>query len=343
MESVTSFLEGGFYDRIFRVVLLTRSVILMDTLQFVVLLSEISGIGEKRLGGILQRNAVLRRSPEEFLTLSADEWRQEYHLEERSVSCLQQEVSRRSRRALEQARSLQRAGVTLLTLQDTTYPVALLTYLDDPPPVLYVYGNLSLLRRRRFAVANSRDAPNDVLNACDRAAEAAALRGWLPITGHNRPAYQRCALASVRNGRSVCYVLDCGLWKAFPGGLSHALFPAARIWRVEYDSERDLTLTPFPPDAHMIAHHNRRRDQMIFALAEAVFAGSIRPGGQMERQCLQAIQQGKPVFVIGSAGEGESRLLSAGAHPLSAQSPEQMERALRICEESLAKVSGERG
>ncbi len=314
----------------------------MDILPFVLLLSEVPGIGERRLGGILQRNAVLRRSPEEFLTLSADEWRQEYHLVDRSVSCLQQEVSRRSRRALEHARRLQRAGVTLLTLQDATYPLPLLRCLDDPPPVLYVYGNLSLLQRRRFVVANSNDAPDETLKACDRIVAAAALRGWLPVTGHNRPAYQRSALASLRNGGSVCYVLDCGLWKGFPSGLSHALFPAARIWRVEYDTQRDLTLTPFPPEAHMIAHHNRRRDQIIFALAEAVFAGYTRPGGQMERHCLQAAEQGKPVFVIGSAGGGESRLLAAGAQPLKTVSPEQTERALRMCEERVARDTGER-
>jgi hypothetical protein len=93
----------------------------------------------------------------------------------------------------------------------------------------------------------------------------------------------------------------------------------------------------------MIALHNRRRDQIIFALAEAIFAGYIRPGGQMERQCLRAIQQGKPVYVIGSPGDGESRLLKAGAHPLSVNSPEQTERALRICEQRSTDVTGETG
>jgi predicted Rossmann fold nucleotide-binding protein DprA/Smf involved in DNA uptake len=315
----------------------------MDILQFVLLLSEIPGIGERRLGRILERNAVLRRSPEEFLKLSAGAWRKEYNLEDRSVFCLQNEIPLRQRRASEQAHRLQRAGVTLVTLQDATYPASLLNYMEDPPPVLYVYGSISLLGQRRFAVANSRDAPEESLRACERVAEAAVLRGWMPVTGHNRLAYQRCALSALRNGGSVCYALDCGIWQAFPSGLTHALFPAARIWRVEYDPQRDLTLTPFPPHAHMIAHHNRRRDEIIFALAETVFAGYVRPGGQMERQCLQALRYGKPVYVIGSSAEGEDRLLSAGAQPLSVHSPEQTERALRICEQRIADVTGEAG
>jgi hypothetical protein len=105
-----------------------------------------------------------------------------------------------------------------------------------------------------------------------------------------------------RNGGRVCYVLDRGIVEAFGGDLSRALFPAARIWGPAYDPECDLYIAPFAPNAHGIAANNRRRDSLIFALADVIVAGELRPGGRMEAECQAAKRRGMPVLAIGEDG-----------------------------------------
>jgi hypothetical protein len=285
----------------------------MDTAQLVLLLSEAPGIGDKSLGAILRRNAVLRRSPEEFLGLSVAALTEEYGLRPEAAKQIGKITPALRDAAAATAKSVRRSGIQMLTLLDAVYPERLLQRLDDPPPVLYAYGYLSLLKSKTFAVANSNGASEEALAAGDQATEAAIQAGWWPVTGHNRPAYQRPALVARRNGGRICFFLDRGLLEAFGGDLSRDLFPAARIWSPSYDPERDLTLSPFPLRAHSLAAHNRKRDALIFAIADVIFAGHVRPGGQMEQNCLNALAQDRLVYLLGEEAMWNESLVEAGA------------------------------
>jgi len=296
----------------------------MDTTELVLLLSEVPGIGDKTVESIVRRNAVLRRTPDEFLRLTAAQLAADYGIRHEVGARLVESARTRREEVAATAKHLRRAGVHVLTLLDATYPPRLLQSLDNPPPVLYAYGNLDLLAKPLFAVANSNGAEEEALAAGDAAAAVALSCGWFPVTGHNRPAYQRPALVARRNGGRICYVLDRGLLEAFGGDLTRELFPAARIWSPTYDPASDLTLSPFSLRAHGIALHGRRRDALIFALADAIFVGAIRPGGQMERGCLEARACGKPVFLVGRRGEAEAVLLEAGAARVDVESIAEM-------------------
>jgi predicted Rossmann fold nucleotide-binding protein DprA/Smf involved in DNA uptake len=309
----------------------------MDAMEFILLLMEVPGIGDRTLAAILRRNAVARRSPEQFLHLSPAQWVEEYGMRRGAAARLASAARARRVEAEETARKLRRTGVSVLTLLDATYPARLLNELDDPPPVLFVYGNRSLLAAPLFAVANSNGASESALAASDSAASAALERGWFPVTGHNRVAYQRPALAAERSGRSVCYVLDRGLLEAFGGDLSRELFPAAHIWSTAYDPERDLTLSAFGLRDHGIAANNRRRDEIVFALADLIFAGEVRAGGQMERICLRALSQGKPVLLVGADAAGSARLCEAGARRMAASDSPALAAAM---EQALLKDEG---
>jgi hypothetical protein len=118
------------------------------------------------------------------------------------------------------------------------------------------------------------------------------------VTGHNRPPYQRAALAALRFGGKVCYVLDRGLLEAFSNDLRRELFPAAHVWSRQYDPATTLTLTPYPLRAHGIAIHNRRRDELVFALADTIVAGEIRPGGQMDHHLRAAQESNRQVVKV---------------------------------------------
>jgi DNA processing protein len=286
----------------------------MDTTELILLLSEVPGIGDKTMAGILRKNAVLRRTAREFLALPELRLREEYGIAERPAACISAITPTLKDAAAATVRGLRRSGITLLTLLDAVYPKRLLERMDELPPVLYAYGNVALLDARLFAVANSNEPPEQALAVTDVAAETALECGWWPVTGHNRPAYQRPALTSRRNGGRVCYVLDRGLLEAFGDDLAKDLFPAARIWSPAYDPQCDLTISPFALRDHSLATHNRRRDEIIFALADVVFAGAVRPGGQMERNCLRVLAQGRRVILLGPPGSAVSLVEAGGIH-----------------------------
>jgi len=280
------------------------------------MLLETPGIGPKSLGAILRKNAILRRTPRDFLGLSVAALRQEYGIRREPAQRLLQEAAQRYEQAAALNRDLARNGVSVVTLIDATYPSTLLERLDEPPPALYAYGDLSVLNQRLFVIANSNGAPEEALAAADRIAEIRAEDGWVLVTGHNRPGYQRPALAVRRNGGRTVYVLDRGLLHGFGGDLNRALFPAARIWGPAFDPQCDLAISPFPLRAQGIAVNNRRRDTVIFALAERIYVGWVREDGQMEGQCLGALQRGQEVFLLPVPQFEKRNLLAAGARSL---------------------------
>ncbi len=285
----------------------------MTNSQLILLLSAAPGVGEKTLGTVLHRNAVLRRTPREMLSLNVDRLVEEYRFRRRTAQYLA-ELSSKAISAAEGAeREMRRAGIEILTTLDASYPARLMDAMDDPPQALYAYGRLDMLNTPLFAVANSNDASNEALAAGDRAAEAAIASGWWPVTGHNRVPYQRPALVARRTGGRICYVLDRGIFEAFGGDLSRELFPAARIWSPAYDPWRDLSLSPFPLRAHCLAVHNQRRDSILFALARAIFVGEVRPLGHMEHACRDALKRECPVYLVGPPRNEDQCLLDSGA------------------------------
>jgi predicted Rossmann fold nucleotide-binding protein DprA/Smf involved in DNA uptake len=204
--------------------------------------------------------------------------------------------------------------VQVLTAQHRLYPLALETFCDQPPPVLFALGQMSLLQNGwRFAVACSRGAPHVALEAVDEIAQQAVREGGIPVTGHNTPPYQRVALAAIRQERPSITVLDRGLLEALGEGLNRPLFPAARLYELEFRTDRDVVLSPFPLQAGCLGLHNQRRDELVFALADVVFAVWVRAGGVMERLCLRAKKLGKRIEVWkapdGTVSEGVRRLV----------------------------------
>ncbi len=287
----------------------------MDQTRLILLLLDTPGIGPQALGAVLRRNAVAGRDPDAFLALPVDTLREEYGIRSQVARALLEQLPMCASAAEEDARLLQRCGVTLTTVLDGSYPSRLTDRMDDPPPALFLYGNAELLTRPLFAVAQSNGASEAALAAGDRAAEETLAAGWSLVTGHNRVGYQRPALAVRRNSGRICYVLDRGLLQGFGNNLQRALFPAARIWGPAYDPQCDLTISPFGLRAHGIAANNRRRDTLVFTLADVLFVGEARAGGQMERECMCALESGRPVYLLREE-DRDGTLAAAGAQYL---------------------------
>lgn len=284
--------------------------------RFALLLTCVPHLGEVQIAQVLQHWVRSQTLVDEFLRLPAEVLRQEWGISQQAADALVNPHAEWWKQFRQMDALVRRHGVEVLTAQHRLYPLALEAFCTQPPPVLFAYGRLNLLREGwRFAVACSRSAPQLALEAVDEITQQAIREGGVPITGHNTIPYQRVALAAIRQEYPSVTVLDRGLIPALGEGLNRPLFATARLYELEFRTDRDLVLSPFPLQGGSVGLHNQRRDELIFALADVVFAVWVRTGGVMERLCRRAKELGKRVEVWkapdGTVSEGVRRLVES--------------------------------
>ena len=286
--------------------------ICMDNSELAFCLATLPGVGEKSIGTILRQNAVRGVSGDAFTLATKQTLVESYGLKPPAAAAITAGLRTALESGCRELRRLRRLGVQIITLTDAVYPPSLSSFLGAPPPVLCAFGDLRLLHRPMMMAANSNSAPSTALAACDEAVAAGVSVGIAPVTGHNRPAYQRPALVALRADAGVVYVLDRGLIEALGDDLSRELFPAAGIWTGGFDPSRHLVMSSFGPRDHGIASNNRRRDEIIASLAALIVVGQVRPGGTMAGLCARARQAGKVVLDIGMqmSAEAEQAILA---------------------------------
>jgi hypothetical protein len=213
----------------------------------------------------------------------------------------------------------------LVSVSDATYPTRLEQNLESPPPLLYTLGNLKLLEpysnckpttHFTFTIAVSRSANGDIMTRLDEIATQLAVLGGTPVTGHDRPEYQRLALAAQRRNLPTIYAFDRGLREALGPNFDRPPFAAARIRDAVFEFDRDLAVAPFRLDDHCIGGNNRRRDGLIFALSDVVIALDIGASGAMYAECCMANELRRAVFVCDGGRDGNEALRLAGVQPL---------------------------
>lgn len=268
------------------------------------------GIGGKSITRVLTRNDLMGRSTDEFLKIGAEALREEYRMAARTAERWVSE--RRSR--LEEARQVEDRlvplGVTLVTAADAHYPRRIEIMDPDPPGMLFLYGNVRLLESDTFAVLSSRGTDRQGLEMIERLTEEGVLAGKRLVSGHDTPEYQRSAVVPLRWGAPRIIVLDKGLFRALGEDLKDEPFPAARLWRYQFDSRTDLAVSAINPDKDYHPHSNKTRDRLVASLASGMDFVNVRPGGMMESLAKLALRAGRPVRVAegAEAAQGLSRL-----------------------------------
>jgi predicted Rossmann fold nucleotide-binding protein DprA/Smf involved in DNA uptake len=307
---------------------------MLSATQFLLLLHSVPELGEKTLTRLLSQQAQQRLVPSGCLALTSAEWRRSFGLKSEVADYLVAHREALLAKSAEILRTLRSHPLEVLAITGAAYPKRLEQYDDSPPPILYALGKFALLEpapmRFTFTTAVSNDPSPDALDRQDEIANELIELGGVPVAGHDRLPYQRLALAAQRRNRPVTYVLDRGLREALGPDFDRPPFAAARIRDAVFETERDLALSPFRLDDHGLGANNRRRDRLIFALSDVILAVSVRPGGNMAKECLRAHAQGKIVYTI--PGAGHEALLSAGcpALPVGKDWAEQVTDRLRV-------------
>ena len=215
---------------------------------------------------------------------------------------------------------LEQANHSITTLGEPAYPKLLLET-ADPPPLLYIKGNASLLNAPAVAVVGSRNpTPQGIANA-ENFSKSLSENGLCIISGMalgiDTAAHQG-ALPQV--GRSIA-VVGTGLDRIYPArnkALAHQL------------AQHGAIVSEFPLGTPAIASNFPRRNRIISGLSLGclVVEAAISSGSLITARL--ASEQGRDVFAIpGSIHSPQSK----GCHQLIKQGAKLVERADDILEE----------
>jgi DNA processing protein len=208
----------------------------------------------------------------------------------------------------------------VLTLADAEYP-PLLLHTADPPLLLYVQGELSLLARSSLAIVGSRNASAQGMeNARDFAAHLSAER-WTIVSGLAQGIDSAAHEGGLSGPGSTLAVVGTGLDRVYPAR-NRAL--ARRI------AERGALISEFAPGTPPLAENFPQRNRIIAGLSRGtlVVEAALQSGSLITARI--ATESGREVFALPGSIHSP---LSRGCHALIRQGAKLVESAADILEE----------
>ena len=200
-----------------------------------------------------------------------------------------------------------RSGVCIVTLVSEHYPKILLE-IPDPPPLLYVKGELRASETSVAVVGSRRASTYGILTTTKLATELGG-HGVTVVSGMARgvdTAAHRGALGA--GGRSIG-VLGCGI---------DVLYPPENRKLFEEMAEKGALVSEFPMGTFPLAENFPRRNRIISGLSRGVLVveATEKSGSLITAQF--ALEQGREVFAIPGninsiSSRGANRLIKQGA------------------------------
>ena len=197
---------------------------------------------------------------------------------------------------------------SVITRDDALYP-PLLRQLPDPPLVLHVRGDASLLARPMLAVVGSRKASPYAINAAVHLARALAELGFVIVSGLAVGVDAAAHRAALDCGGKTAAVLGNGIDVVYPRSNERL--------RAEIVSA-GLLVTEFPPGTPPLKGHFPIRNRIIsgLSLGTLIVEAGARSGSLITAR--MALEQNREVFcvpgsIFSEGSEGPHRLVQLGA------------------------------
>jgi|SRR5690242_5506639 len=215
-----------------------------------------------------------------------------------------------SRAGLDILERLTRLGAVALLPDDPLFP-PLLAEVPDPPPLLYAWGDVSLLARPAAALVGSRDHTTYGAEAARLLAAGVARAGVVVVSGMARGIDAVAHAAALDAGGLSVGVLGNGFG---------VIYPAANRVLYERMVARGCLITELPPGERPHAGAFPRRNRLISGLAgvTVVVEAASGSGALITSDC--ALDQGRAVLAVpgpitSPTSAGCNRLIQQGAKP----------------------------
>jgi len=212
------------------------------------------------------------------------------------------------------------AGITLVTFAEANYP-ARLRMIADPPPLLYVKGELTHADDRAVAIVGSRSASDYGRRVARDLARGLASLGFTVVSGMARGIDGMAHETALNAGGRTIAVLGSGVERAYP---------AEHEKLYQRITESGAVVSELPLGTRPIAFNFPARNRLISGLAlGVVVVEATEKSGSLITAAL-AVEQGREVFAVpGEVGASRSR----GAHRLIRQGAKLVENVDDILEE----------
>lgn len=203
---------------------------------------------------------------------------------------------------------LQEPGNNIVLASDAVYP-ALLREISDYPPVLFVKGNIDILRRPMLAIVGSRSCSAYGRSIAYKLSAELADKGLIICSGLASGIDTQAHLAALDSKCATVAVLGNGLHSVYPGS-NQSL--ANRIASSGVP-EAGALISELPLDAGPVAQHFPQRNRIIsgLSLGVCVVEANMRSGSLITARL--ALEQNREIFSVpGSINSPGSR----GCHKL---------------------------
>ena len=198
-----------------------------------------------------------------------------------------------------------------ILFNDPLYPKELLN-LTDPPTVLYVKGDASLLQLEKIAVIGSRHATNYTNRALSYIIPPLIKEKYVIVSGFAKGADTMAHEQTIAIGGKTIAVLGSGF---------EYIYPKSNKLLFEYMSKCHCIVTEYPPYMEPKKWHFPMRNRIISGLSKAlvVTEAAERSGTLITTE--HALENGKDVFVVPGPidcelSKGTNLLLKEGAIPV---------------------------
>jgi DNA processing protein len=209
----------------------------------------------------------------------------------------------------------------LITLDDPCYPSAL-QQIADPPPLLYLIGDVELLNLPQIALVGSRNASVQGLENARSYAHYLSQSGLIPVSGLALGIDAAAHQGALEGMGMTVAVLGSGVDRIYPA--RHQLL-ARQIVEQGGVLVSELALGTAPR-----AQHFPKRNRIISALSLGVLVveAALRSGSLITAR--QALEQGREVFALPGSIHNP---LSKGCHSLIRQGALLVDSAEQILQE----------
>jgi DNA processing protein len=224
----------------------------------------------------------------------------------------------------------EKAAVKVVPFTDSTYP-ARLRMIADPPPLLYVKGDIRSEDERAVAIVGSRSASDYGRRVARDLCRGLASLGFTVVSGMARGIDGTAHGTALNAGGRTIAVLGSGVDRAYP---------AEHQQLYQRISENGAVISEFPLGTRPMAFNFPARNRLISGLSlGVVVVEATEKSGSLITAAL-ALEQGREVFAVpGEVGSSRSR----GAHRLIRQGAKLVETVDDILEEIAPQLAARRG
>jgi DNA processing protein len=191
---------------------------------------------------------------------------------------------------------------------DVRYPTALAA-IHDPPPELWIRGDVDALHAPSVAIVGSRAASPYALEVARRLGADLARRNVTVVSGMARGVDSAAHRGALEGGGITIAVFGCGV---------DVIYPAEHRALAERICDRGALVSEFPVGTPPRREHFPQRNRIISGLSLAVVIVEAAEGSGSLITAEFALDQGRPVLavpgnVLGGRNYGAHALLRDGA------------------------------